>query len=188
MNVQLLKRSQYRIMPWKNGLGSTAQIDISPEGATFSGDEFLWRVSAATVGASSPFSNFHGCDRLLIVWKGEGLFLNDQFLPPLVPLDFSGDTPIMCRLVRGEVLDLGIIYRRGQVAASMTVQTLAAGKSEKLILGSGSSYLFCAEGSFMVLGNRVEVGDTLRVQGGGEMEVTSTVGAQYFLIHLQETG
>jgi|GEM_PF-391666 len=186
MDAKLINNSQYQMMPWKNGLGSTAQIDIFPEGSPFPGDDFLWRVSSATVGTSSPFSNFPGCDRLLVVWRGAGLFLNDEKLAPMEPLRFSGETPINCRLVNGEVIDLGVIYRRDKVKADLTVQQLEAGKSSKLFLDSGTHYLFCAAGTFSSLGNSVETGDTLRIQGAGELELQSSLGSQYFFISLHK--
>lgn len=186
MDTKLIKSSEYQIMPWKNGLGSTAQIDISPEGSAFPGDDFLWRVSSATVGTSSPFSNFSGCDRLLVVWKGAGLFLNDEKLEPLKSLRFSGETPMDCRLVSGEVSDLGVIYRRDQISANLTVNQIEAGKSSKLLLDSGTHYLFCAAGIFSALGNSVETGSTLKIQGTGSLELYSSSGAQYFFITLRK--
>lgn len=186
MDAKFIKSSQYQIMPWKNGLGSTAQIDIFPEGSVFPGDDFLWRVSSATVSTSSPFSNFAGCDRLLAVWKGDGLFLNEQKLAPLEPLRFSGEVPIHCRLVGSEVIDLGIVYRRDRVFAELTVNKFEAGKPLKVLLDSGTHYLFCAVGAFSALGKSVEIGDTLKIQGAGELEIQSPSGAQYFFISLRE--
>ncbi|WP_374077771.1 HutD family protein [Bdellovibrio bacteriovorus] len=186
MDAKLIKSTSYQIMPWKNGLGSTAQIDIFPPGEAFPGEEFLWRVSSATVKTSSPFSNFPGCDRWLVVWKGEGLFLNDQKLSPIKPLAFSGETPIESRLVKGEVLDLGIIYRRDRISAELTVQEIKAGKSLKVLLESGTHYLFAATGEFSALEQSVGTGDTLKIQGGGELELSSVSGAQYFFISVRD--
>lgn len=186
MDAKLIKSTNYQIMPWKNGLGSTAQIDIFPPDAAFPGEEFLWRVSSATVNTSSPFSNFPGCDRWLVVWKGEGLFLNDQKLSPMKPLAFSGEAPIESRLVKGEVLDLGIIYRRDRIFAELTVQEVKAGKSLKVLLESGTHYLFGTTGKFSVLGQTVDAGETLKVQGAGELELSSISGAQFFFISVRD--
>ncbi len=54
MAVQLIKKSDCILMPWKNGLGMTSQIDIFPAKAHFP-DGFLWRLSSATVKTSSAF-------------------------------------------------------------------------------------------------------------------------------------
>ncbi|MBI3558729.1 MAG: HutD family protein, partial [Deltaproteobacteria bacterium] len=92
--MRMLRLDNYRVMPWKNGRGTTRQIAIFPEDAAFPGDEFLWRVSSAKVTEAGPFSAFPGCDRFLAVWQGAGLLLGTQSLEPLVPQKFSGDEPI----------------------------------------------------------------------------------------------
>ena len=47
------RSADYRRMRWKNGLGETAQIAISPDGAALDG--FEWRISMAHVEADGPF-------------------------------------------------------------------------------------------------------------------------------------
>lgn len=185
MNFKLIKSAQYEVMPWKNGLGVTSQIDIFPEGATFPGDDFLWRISSATVATSSAFSNFVGCNRWLVVWKGAGLILNEVPLLPQQPLHFSGEEYIECRLKTEEpVIDVGLIYRRDRVDADLHVQSLKKLSTEKLRLNSDVSYLFCSEGVFSVAGNFVEAGDTVKLLGGGEIEIATTEGARFLTFNL----
>lgn len=186
MNVKLLKNSQYQMMPWKNGLGMTAQIDIFPEGATFPSDEFLWRISSATVATSSTFSAFVGCDRWLVAWKGAGLILNDVPLLPQQPLHFAGEEHIHCRLKNEEpVVDVGLIYRRDRIEASLQVQYLKKTSTEILCLNSEVAYLFCTQGAFSVAGNFVEAGDTVKLIGGGDIEMTTMDGACFFVFKLR---
>ena len=45
MAMRLLKRSDYRCMPWKSGGGETIEIAVDPAGAGL--DDFDWRVSLA---------------------------------------------------------------------------------------------------------------------------------------------
>ena len=59
--LTLLTTDHYGAMPWKNGLGVTAQIAIHPPGATLA--DFTWRISSAEVRGSNPFSNFAGTPR-----------------------------------------------------------------------------------------------------------------------------
>ncbi|MBV2168422.1 MAG: HutD family protein [Bdellovibrio sp.] len=185
--IKHLKKSDYRIMPWKNGLGSTAQIDIFPEGVSFPGEDFLWRVSSATIASAAPFSRFDGCHRILVVWRGAGLRLNGQELKPHIPYFFAGETPIDCELLDGEVIDLGVIYRRQQVEADMVVGSLAAGDVTQLQFEKSSIYyLFCAEGRLVLNKNwTLEDGETLQIQKCESGELSTSTGGCYYLIKLQ---
>lgn len=98
-------------------MGETAEIDRVPAGE----GAYLWRLSQAWVRCESPFSRFPGYDRWLAVWQGEGLLLNDRALPPLAPWRFKGEDEIQCRPVGGEVVDVGLIFDRARVDATMSV-------------------------------------------------------------------
>jgi environmental stress-induced protein Ves len=104
-------------MLWKNGLGQTLEIDRFP----FEGDTYLWRLSQAKIQSDGPFSNFPGMDRWLLVWQGNGLFLNEKKFELLDPIFFSGDENIFCRLAGGEVLDIGLIFNSNLVKTEMKV-------------------------------------------------------------------
>jgi hypothetical protein len=101
-------------MLWKNSKGRTAEIDRVPQEKCY-----LWRLSCATISADGEFSLFPGFDRLLIVISGEGVFLNETKLEPLNSFRFSGERPIDCRLIAGEVVDLGLIFDREKIRAEM---------------------------------------------------------------------
>ncbi|MBC7370249.1 MAG: HutD family protein, partial [Bdellovibrionaceae bacterium] len=98
-------------MPWKNGGGSTSQIQIFPQDADPAGESFLWRLSSAAVTGPGPFSLFKGYDRWLVILRGDGLVLNGTNLQSEKPFKFSGDVPIHCQILGDEVIDLGLIYR-----------------------------------------------------------------------------
>ncbi|MBM3526239.1 MAG: HutD family protein, partial [Alphaproteobacteria bacterium] len=53
-------------MPWKNGLGRTAEIARAPA----TGEAFDWRLSIATIAADGAFSVFPGCERTLVPIAG----------------------------------------------------------------------------------------------------------------------
>jgi environmental stress-induced protein Ves len=78
--MKLIRFSEFQTMPWKNGLGSTKEIEIFPAGSQMSDGSFLWRLSSATVAANSSFSQFQGYDRWLTVLSGKGLWLNQNYL------------------------------------------------------------------------------------------------------------
>ena len=72
--MRLLRASDHRRMPWKNGGGMTVEIAVSPEGAGI--EDFDWRVSMAFVEQDGPFSIFPGIDRTLAVLSGDGIVLH----------------------------------------------------------------------------------------------------------------
>ncbi|WII73577.1 HutD family protein [Bdellovibrio sp. 22V] len=179
-----ISADEYKVMPWKNGLGVTSQISLVPDDAAFPDGDFLWRVSSATVRTSSAFSLFPGYDRFLVVWRGRGLKLNGDLLPPLKPLWFSGDDEIECELLGDEVIDVGVIFRREKVRADMTVETWSAGEERTLHVDQGCHYLFCAQGSFMANDIGISEGETLRIDSLTESRVKSRTEGLIFHIRL----
>jgi environmental stress-induced protein Ves len=118
MAFVMYRNADYQRMRWKNGLGETAQIAISPDGATLDG--FDWRISMARVEADGPFSPFAGIDRTLSILEGDGLHLSPAgreavvLGPASAPCGFAGDLPCRATLVGGAVTDLNVMTRRHQ--------------------------------------------------------------------------
>ena len=184
MNVEILRKSKYEMMPWKNGLGETAQIDIVPPQAPFPSEQFFWRLSSARVATDSDFSQFSECERWLVVWQGDGFFLNDKKLLPDQPWHFSGEEPIHCRLVAGEVLDVGLIFRPKNVQAEFVVEDLEAAKVSHFFTDSKVTYVFCAKGQIHADKELLETGDTLKITGSASLALSSAAGARVYLIKL----
>jgi len=115
--ARIIRASDCRTTPWKNGGGSTTEIAIAPPGASL--DDFDWRISMARVASDGPFSEFSGIDRTLAIVKGHGLSLTIGDAEPVVvdrhsdPIPFPGDIPTSARLLAGEVIDLNVMTRRG---------------------------------------------------------------------------
>lgn len=112
--------ADYRLMPWKNGQGSTVELAIHPLGATL--QSFDWRLSMADVAQDGDFSPFPGYDRSLMVASGRGMELN--FASASAPqrlngrgalAEFSGDWPTRCTLLDGPVRDFNVVSARGRV-------------------------------------------------------------------------
>lgn len=101
--------------PWKNGGGRTAEIAIFPVSADI--DTFSWRVSVASVASDGPFSGFPGIDRVLSVIEGGPMVLEtggrehtlDETSPPFA---FTGEAPVMARLLGPPLLDFNVMCRR----------------------------------------------------------------------------
>ena len=178
MMTQLLKPSDYITMPWKNGQGSTAQIHLVPESAQFPQDEFLWRISSAQVSGENQFSQFPGYDRWLSVWQGAGLLLNEQKLEAFAPRLFAGETPIHCQPLSSDVIDLGAIFRRGQVTAQMTAEHLASQQSRSFTLAQGSHYFFCAQGHLAIETLSANSGSTLHIDVPSEDRLDAATKAK----------
>lgn len=117
MAPRILRPDSFRVMPWKNGGGTTTELLILPEGATVSGG-FDLRLSRARVASSGPFSPFPGCDRTLLLLEGGGLQVRLEEGPgltldrPFEPVAFPGDVRAEGRLTAGPCEDFNVITRR----------------------------------------------------------------------------
>ncbi len=138
--MRLIRQTDYRIMPWKNGGGTTTEIFASPEGVI----DFDWRVSIATVSADGPFSTFPGFERHIMVLEGNGMTLEVENagtvdLASLRPYSFSGDSRVDGRLRSGPVKDFNLMVRRDFGVGTLQVQQtdkpcrLGGSKSQFLI-------------------------------------------------------
>lgn len=145
---------------WKNGQGKTRQVAIYPHEATLEENNFEWRLSSATIMGPNSFSKFHGYNRFLIVWKGDGLLLNGEKLLPHTPLHFSGDESIECTLIKNEVIDLGLIYKHDKIKAGLKV---LHGENE-IQAELGTHFLFIAEGSCLIGKHTMNAGEFLIVE------------------------
>lgn len=116
--MRIIRASECKTAPWKNGGGSTTEIAIGPPGTSL--ENFDWRVSMALVASDGPFSAFAGIDRTLAVVRGSGLVLTIGGDAPLTlsrgadPVSFPGDTRTSARLTTGEIIDLNVMTRRGR--------------------------------------------------------------------------
>jgi uncharacterized protein len=127
--MRRLTSRDYLHKRWKNGGGMLTDIAMSPAGAGL--DAFDWRVSAAHVGISGPFSMFPGIDRGMVVLNGEGMRLDIAGQPTVTlgiasaPLMFPGDVPTLATLTAGPVDDLNAMTRRDRFRQSMRRETLS---------------------------------------------------------------
>ena len=128
--MRILRAADYRVMPWKNGGGTTTEIAVSPEGAGLDG--FDWRVSMARVEAGGPFSSFAGIDRTLSVLEGEGVVLEiagrapKELTSASAPFSFPADVPTGASLVAGPITDLNVMTRRTRMTHSVERLTISA--------------------------------------------------------------
>jgi environmental stress-induced protein Ves len=145
--MQILRAANYKVMPWKNGLGSTTEIAIFPADAKL--DDFDWRVSMAQVTSDGAFSSFPGIDRTLLVIDGAGIDLSVAGYEP-VRIDrstihcFLGDQQTSATLIDGPITDLNVMSRRGIV--SQRVRRINVMKRQDFIV-SAQTFLFVERGT-----------------------------------------
>lgn len=118
MPMRVLRSTDYRRMPWKNGKGETVEIAVFPQDASV--DDFDWRISMATVAEDGPFSVFEGVDRTLSVLSGDGIALSVEGRDTVdltirsAPYTFPADATTSARLLGPPITDLNVMTRRGR--------------------------------------------------------------------------
>ena len=100
--------------------------------------------------------------------SGEGIWLNEEKFELFACHSFDGSDLTRARLVRGEVHDLGVIYRPEKVSASMKKFELSGHESGLIQLKKGANFLFCARGSVICAGISIQEGETLEIAQGVE--------------------
>jgi environmental stress-induced protein Ves len=127
--MRLIRAAEHRVMPWKNGLGSTTEVAVHPPGAGL--EDFDWRISMASVTADGPFSAFTNIDRTLCVLDGAGILLDvagrkpEVLTPTSAPCAFPGDAATSASLIDGAITDLNIMSSRARVMHSVERMVLA---------------------------------------------------------------
>lgn len=156
--MRIVKPAEHRVMPWRNGGGTTREILVEPAGDA----RFLHRVSIADVASDGPFSRFEGYDRHILVLEGEGMTIDMgphgvlDLRTPRVPRSFSGDWEVTGALVRGPVKDFNLIACRARATSSLEVVTLSAPLTLAAAAGDACIVHVC-EGAL----EGAETGDTL---------------------------
>ncbi len=128
-----------KIMPWKNGCGSTAEIKIFPSPSTIQDSNFEWRLSSARLTEDSEFSQYPGYARILTLISGEGLLLNDQELGPFEFFKFSGNEKIHGSPIGESIEDLGVIYKEELWQVEFSI--LEIGRLDQIEVSKGHHFL-----------------------------------------------
>jgi uncharacterized protein len=121
--LQVIRKSSFESVPWKNGAGITHEATRVPE----KGEPFNWRVSVAHIDASGPFSDFSGYVRLMVLLRGTGVTLtidgvkSRELRSVGEMVEFDGAGPTYCELLDGPCVDLNLM-----VAKSIAVQAKVA--------------------------------------------------------------
>jgi environmental stress-induced protein Ves len=109
--MRIVRQSQFKSSPWKNGGGITHEGMRSPS----RGDAFRWRVSVAHIDASGPFSDFAGYARTMVLLRGAGVLLKlsdgtRRTMRAAGDLaQFDGALGVECELLNGPCVDLNLM-------------------------------------------------------------------------------
>lgn len=116
--MQIILPEMRVTMPWRNGGGITHELLRLETGGTL-----LIRLSIAEVASDGPFSSFPGLMRILTVLRGAGLVLRTPEgaieATPLAPVRFSGDLPVECSRIAGDVTDFNVIFDPARIDAQV---------------------------------------------------------------------
>jgi uncharacterized protein len=187
--MRIIKAAEQRMMPWKNGAGSTTEIAVWPEGAGL--HDFAWRVSTALVASDGPFSLFEGVDRTLTVLEGGplGLTFSDGRLVSLdtasAPFAFAGDVAVQGAVGSHPVRDLNVLTRRGVWRQSVWIEWSAfqmAGGVRLAVVRGGAAEARCGSDTHML-----DSGDAVMcAEDDAVLEITVGDGATAYAIVLEE--
>ncbi|NTE54565.1 HutD family protein [Agrobacterium tumefaciens] len=187
--MTLLRASDYKRMPWKNGGGETVEIAVFPPAASV--NDFDWRISMATVASDGPFSIFPGIDRTLSILQGNGMALSIAATDPLLltmesdPLPFPADVPVNATLPAGPITDLNVMTRRSTFRHTVQRRSdiFSATAEGVTILVLALDPLTVSQGNEK---NHLERLDSLLIEGGAPFIVKADQNAgAYFLITLK---
>ena len=183
--MRIIRAADCKVMPWKNGGGTTTEIAVAPEGASLG--DFDWRISMAHVGQDGPFSSFPGIDRTLSVLTGNGIRLafGDGETVSLdratAPFFFAADRAVDGVLVDAAIDDLNVMSRRG--AWSHRVERLSGG-SHEIAVERGVLVLVARHGEWHVNGAALAVGDSAVLEAPVTAKLSAGSGGELFVVKL----
>lgn len=186
--MKVLRADQYATIPWRNGGGTTREIAVHRDPSLH--DDFLWRLSIATITRSGPFSGFDGVDRTIAVLTGQGMTLRSSAGAALVtsddpPLAFKGETSIFCEVIGGGTIDLNAMTRRGFYNHTMRRErivgwTRLTGTADKTYVVSNASLELSWQGR-----ESIQALDTIAdISPGTAFELYSDRPAEIFVVEL----
>ena len=177
---RLILKSAFKSSVWKNGLGTTKEIQIYPPGADFKNDDFQWRVSMALVNSDNSFSQFKGFDRHLMVLSGDGFKLNSYTIKSFDIYSFKGEDPIFCSLISGPVEDLGVIYDRNLYRCSMVVHSLKS--SQEIAFETGVHFVKVLSDGITIDNAPIDKENILKIEGPESINIVSDSSAKQIVV------
>lgn len=148
--TSILYPKDFKEVPWKNGQGMTREIFRLPN--PMEPEQFLFRISIASVTQSGPFSQYPGKDRFLMLLEGKGFRLNfdDQTEVVLAnafdSFEFEGEEHIECHLLDKACVDFNVMTQRGWAESLVTLSPLKMNQVKKY-QAKNETYLYLYQSS-----------------------------------------
>lgn len=189
MTITHFPVSGYTALPWKNGLGTTDEICLRPEGATR--EAFGLRVSRATIAEPGRFSAFPGVERVITLIDGTALDLDFgervQRLQPRTPYGFDSAQMPVGDPKGGAVRVLNVMAARSdwRIVQAEVLQTAANFAPALCVFFAISGDWTLCDGGTEVL---LPVGDTALVEGRAELVPARGAQAAMLMVNLVPAG
>ncbi len=106
MNILKIYKDDYIKSKWIGG--ETSQITIYPNSEKVVNQNFIYRISTATVNFDSKFTKYNNYQRFITTLNNT-ISLNDSIIPPLVPYKFDGDIDTNSK---GNCIDFNLICKK----------------------------------------------------------------------------
>ncbi len=137
--MEIIRFSDIRPEPWRNGGGVTRELASHPKAASAQDDAWDWRVSIAEVSTAGEFSKFPGMERVITVIDGELLLLTvdgeEHPLEKYRPFRFSGEADSGSALPTGDIRDLNVIARAGAFKGYTSIIELSKKRAHPVFEG-----------------------------------------------------
>jgi len=137
--MEIIRFSEIRPEPWRNGGGVTRELASHPKAASAQDGAWDWRVSIADVSKAGAFSVFPGMERVLTVIDGELLLLTvdgeEHPVEKYRPFRFSGEADTSSALPTGDIRDLNVIARAGAFKGYTSIIELSKKRAHPVFEG-----------------------------------------------------
>ena len=169
MEITQLALADFKIVPWKNGKGSTKELRFE----NLKDDEyFAWRLSMAPIITDGVFSDFSGYDRKLLLIEGDGMTLShdngqtDNLTNRFDMASFDGGWRTGAKLHQGEILDFNVMTR--QSVCNSRVEAFAGNDHHELSVHAGCFLIYVLDSALVI---HPPESDSIRLAAGCLLEV-----------------
>ena len=182
-----LNSSDYKSMPWANGLGMTTELAVEKHDPPRDDSPFIWRISIAGVNEDGPFSTFSNIDRNLMLIDGNGITLDGGphgvgvLFEEFQVYGFPGDIELSGKLADGPILDLNLMVDRR--FAKGDISGFNVNTPERLALKGDVNFIHLLNGSAPVTLDIegeltvLESGSSLRIENINQNVVILPMGS-----------